>query len=169
MTDWTHSPIHFHSQKSSEGSVWISSKAVSAMIAAAAKANRHETGGILIGRYGTEKWSADIVEATPKPPYSRSGWFWFQRSPNGLAQLLTQRWKEGLYYLGEWHFHPGGAPNPSHPDIRAMQKIARDSAYDCPSPILVILGGRPETSLTMSATIFRDGESVRFMDVEVSR
>jgi proteasome lid subunit RPN8/RPN11 len=134
------------------------------MLEAAIKAGRCETGGILIGRYGAEKWSADIVEATPMPEGSRAGWFWFQRSKKGLAGLLEARWSEGFYYLGEWHFHPGGAPTPSGPDIRAMQKVAQDKAYRCPSPILLILGGRPKTRWSISATLFRDGQVIHFPD-----
>lgn len=137
------------------------------MIEAAVKAGRCETGGILIGHYGAERWSADIVEATPKPNGSRAGWFWFQRSKNGLARLLEDRWREGFHYLGEWHYHPGGAPTPSAPDIRAMQTIARDEAYHCPSPILVILGGRPRTGWSISATLFRDGQVIHLAEEQI--
>lgn len=130
------------------------------MIGASSKAGRSETGGILIGRYGVEGWHADVVEATPKPPGSRAGWFWFQRAPNGLASLLKDRWQLGFHYLGEWHYHPGGAPTPSTPDVRAMQKIARDAAYHCPAPILLIVGGSAKTGWTLSATLFREGRSI---------
>jgi hypothetical protein len=105
-----------------------------------------------------EGWTADVVEATPKPKGSRAGWFWFERSNKGLAELLETRWEQGFHYLGEWHFHPRGAPTPSGLDRRAMWKIATDDAYRCPAPILVILGGRPKSNWSLSATLFRDGE-----------
>lgn len=154
-------PIEFTEGGASGASIWLSPAAITAMVEAATRAGRWETGGILIGRYGPDRWSADIVEATPKPKGSRSGWFWFQRSSSGLAELLEERWAAGLHYLGEWHFHPGGAPTPSGPDIRAMQKVAADDAYRCPSPILVILGERPKTGWSISATLFRDGHDIR--------
>lgn len=158
------SPLQFRSNELPEASIWLSVDAVSVMLSAAARAGRQETGGVIIGHYGTEGWVADIVEATPKPPRSQAGSNWFQRSASGLAELLKDRWKRSLHYLGEWHFHPGALPSPSASDVRAMQKIARDAAYDCPSPILVILGGYPGTSMTVSATLFRDGRPVRFKD-----
>jgi proteasome lid subunit RPN8/RPN11 len=161
LTRQTPDPIEFTEGGVAGASIWLSPRAAAAMMEAATEAGRRETGGILIGRYGPEPWSADIVEATPKPKGSRSGWFWFQRSSSGLAELLEARWAAGFHYLGEWHFHPGGAPVPSGPDIRAMRKIASDEAYGCPSPILVILGGRSRIGWSISATLFRDGHDVR--------
>ncbi|WP_082470894.1 Mov34/MPN/PAD-1 family protein [Sphingomonas sp. Leaf198] len=153
-------PLEFREGGPAGASIWLSPDCIASMIEAAANAGRKETGGILIGRYGPDGWNADILEATPKPKGSRSGWFWFQRSNNGLAELLAERWRVGQHYLGEWHFHPGGAPTPSAPDIRAMQKVASEDAYRCPSPILVIIGGRPPKSYAISATLFRDGMSI---------
>ncbi len=160
MTDWTPDPMEFSVGWPTAASIWLSPAAIAAMVSAAAKAGGRETGGILIGRYGAEGWTADIVEATPKPKGSKSGWFWFQRSNDGLAALLASRWREGQHYLGEWHFHPGGAPTPSGSDICAMQKVARDDVYRCPSPILVIIGGRPPRSWELSATLFRNGQTI---------
>ena len=153
-------PIDFRANGDVPASIWISPAAIAAMLEASAEAGRSETGGILIGRYGSEGWFADVVEATPKPKGSRSGWFWFQRSNSGLSDLLKERWHDGLYYLGEWHFHPDSAPMPSGPDIRAMRKVAGDEAYRCPDPILVILGGKPNSGWYLSATLFRDGHVV---------
>lgn len=153
-------PIDFRTDDDFTASIWISPEAIGTMLNAASKAGRRETGGILIGRYGPEGWSADVVEATPKPKGSRSGRCWFQRSSFGLADLLERRWGEGLHYLGEWHFHPGNAPTPSNPDIRAMRRVASDEAYRCPAPILVILGGSPKYEWRLSATLFRDDRVV---------
>lgn len=78
----------------------LSPAAIASIVEASRAAGRSETGGILIVRYGPEGWVADIVEATPKPKGSRSGWFWFQRSSTGLTALLEERWSKGLHYLG---------------------------------------------------------------------
>lgn len=166
LTDWTPDPMEF--TEGEGASVWLSSRAMTSMIEAAVAAGRNETGGILIGRYGIEAWNADIVEATPKPKGSKSGWFWFQRSSDGLAALLEQRWRDGLHYLGEWHFHPGGPPTPSAADVRAMKRVADDPAYCCPSPILVILGGRLREGWSLSATLFRDGREIYLLGRHVS-
>ncbi|WP_333836450.1 Mov34/MPN/PAD-1 family protein [Novosphingobium sp.] len=160
MSDKTPDPMEFSEAGGSNASIWLSSNTISAMIDAAAKSGRRETGGILVGRYAPEGWSADVIEATPKPRGSRSGWYWFQRSNDGLVALLAERWRNGQHYLGEWHFHPGGTPTPSGSDVRAMQKIARDGVYQCPSPILVIIGGYPPKSWAISATLFRHGHKI---------
>ena len=77
-----------------------------------------------------------------------------------VSTPLEERWREGYHYLGEWHFHPRGSPTPSGNDRRAMAKIALDDVYRCPEPILVILGGRPKSDWSLSATLFRDGRAV---------
>ncbi|MGY6566106.1 MAG: Mov34/MPN/PAD-1 family protein [Halomonadaceae bacterium] len=153
-------PIDFCISGDVAASIWVSPSAILTMLNASAKAGRSETGGILIGRYGAEGWFADVVEATPRPKGSRSGWTWFQRSNSGLSAHLAERWHEGLHYLGEWHFHPGSAPTPSDSDISAMWKVAGDKAYHCPAPILLILGGKPTSHWYLSATLFRDGHVV---------
>ncbi len=145
-------------------SVWIGPAAIEGMIVAASAAGKKETGGILIGRYGPIGWVADVLEATPKPKGSLAGWAWFQRSNQGLAELLRQRWEAGLHYLGEWHYHPHASPTPSHSDLRAMQAIARDGSYRCPSPLLVIIGGSC-AGWQLSVTLFRNGDTTALVKV----
>jgi len=134
--------------------VWLSRPALDAMVAASAKAGRRETGGILIGRHGSDGWTVEVAEATPKPKGSIAGWFTFRRSNDGLKRLLASRWERGQHYVGEWHFHPGGAPTPSSSDDRAMERISSDADYDCVEPVLLILGGLPPAKFELSATIY---------------
>lgn len=116
-----------------------------------AAARRHETGGILIGRYEDGGRLGVIEEATDRPNGSLFGAFWFGRGSQGLAELLQDRWLEGRHYLGEWHFHPGGSPEPSGRDHRTMAGIATTPGYQCDAPLLLILGqdlnGAPRLSL----------------------
>lgn len=107
----------------------------------AARAGCSETGGILIGHYNPDLNLAVIRSVSGPPQDSRSGRSWFNRGIKGLRKLLDQNWEQGHYYLGEWHLHPFAAPNPSSQDIHAMQTIALSSNYNCPEPILLIIGG----------------------------
>jgi hypothetical protein len=107
----------------------------------------------LIGRYAPSHDLAIVEEATPPPEGSRAGRSSFHRSPNGLSQLLATRWLEGLYYLGEWHFHPSGSPEPSGQDVRAMRAIALDEGYRCPEPLLLIVGGDPSSDWMFKAYV----------------
>lgn len=112
----------------------------------------------MIGRLEADGHTALILEATPKPRDSKFGWFWFRRGTAGLGRLLQERWKLGLHYLGEWHYHPGGSCEPSSADYSAMAAIAADARYQSPEPILVILGGNPPEHFAVSMTVLPVGE-----------
>ena len=127
--------------------------AVRTMVETSKAAGRRETGGILIGRYAASGWHVDVEEATHKPKGSWAGFSWFRRGNSGLAEYLRERWKDDLHYVGEWHFHPRSSPHPSNPDLAAMKRSAADPVYDCPMPLLAILGGDPLNIWQVSATL----------------
>ncbi|WP_165771933.1 Mov34/MPN/PAD-1 family protein [Niveispirillum lacus] len=156
--------LEFRDPAGSGYAVWLSSGAVASVLAAADIAGGCETGGILIGRYDHGGWTAEVVEATPKPPGSHAGWSWFHRGDAGLRELLEARWAAGHHYLGEWHFHPGGATAPSDTDKRTMWRIAADAAYQCPQPVLVILGGTVRSRWSLSATVFQGGSYIQLRE-----
>lgn len=103
-----------------------------------ADAGSQETGGILVGRYVDARATAKVIRITSAPSDSRAGPTWFHRGTLGLQTLLDALWREGSYYLGEWHFHPRGAPIPSDRDSDELRSIATKDAYRCPEPILLI-------------------------------
>lgn len=103
--------------------------------------------------FGTEMhlvtfiFSAIISLASGPPSDSTAGRTWFVRGINGLGRMLDKCFKSaGSYYLGEWHFHPFASPSPSSQDIQQMLTIAKDKKYNCPEPIMIILGGDPNTN-----------------------
>lgn len=106
------------------------------------EANRsRETGGVLIGSYSSDSTTAYVGEATPPPSDSQSGWNWFHRGNNGLADLLRQRWHKEprTHYVGEWHYHTANVPWPSPQDKKQMRDVARDGRYNCTQPLLIIV------------------------------
>lgn len=104
-------------------------------------ARENETGGILVGSYASSHDLAVICSAEPPPPDSRFGRRWFERGIEGLSEVLTRAWDaERNYYVGEWHFHPRAAPVPSPGDRRQMRDRRLRSAFECPEPILLIVG-----------------------------
>jgi integrative and conjugative element protein (TIGR02256 family) len=117
---------------------------------------RKETGGILIGRYSADLALAVVVRATAPPSDSRAGATWFERGIVGVDKLLEQAWENGLHYLGEWHFHPGGLPHASASDRAEMRKIASDKETRCTTPVLVILGD-PELDPKIAAYAQQNG------------
>lgn len=123
-----------------------------------------ETGGILIGRYEGDGNVAVVTAATERPADSNAGRAWFQRGISGLTAKLRARWVHGEYYLGEWHSHPGGAPDPSNNDIREMRSIAIDTSYRCPKPIMVIAGTSGQ-SMRISVSVLENGRLIRLKPV----
>ena len=101
-----------------------------------------ETGGLLIGRYNDAHDTAEVMHVLGPPSDSvrRRNSFW--RGVKGIENKLNSLWKSGEYYLGEWHYHPGGTAWPSPRDMRQMMKISESQKYCCPEPILLVVGGK---------------------------
>lgn len=122
-----------------------------------ARAYPKETGGILIGHYSTDLRVAHVTSLSSAPPDSVAKRFSFVRGFQGLQQLLRRVWRQKSYYLGEWHFHPDGEPSPSGTDSDQMQSIASAISYQCPEPVLLIVGGHPPEPLQFHSYVFRRG------------
>lgn len=124
----------------------------------------YETGGLLIGRYAEGLRVAVVTECLPAPADSKAGPTWFVRGVRSLNAKLRWRWNAGRgYYLGEWHFHPGGAPVPSNPDCTQMRSISESAGYSCPEPILLIIGGTTSAFEFRSYVFPRGQESIEFI------
>jgi hypothetical protein len=106
----------------------------------ATKTYPNETGGILVGRYDDPHQVAIIRYASDAPPDSVASPTTFRRGVRGLDALLKRAWRCGLYYLGEWHFHPERFPTASSPDDIQMQAFSESPQLRCPEPILIIVG-----------------------------
>lgn len=154
-------PMHFHSPDRFF-SVILEPEVVR-HVAQHAAVNHVETGGILIGKYSADGDIVTVIEASAKPRDSLVGRFAFQRGFQGLKALLTTRWDMGLFYVGEWHSHPGQSSRPSGPDLTAMRKIAANPKYQCQAPVLLIIGGKPPNEFSLSVTVFpANKQPVRF-------
>lgn len=150
-------PLNF---RASSGlfSLSVPASVVERMLGYCTRALPNETGGILIGRYNESLDTALVSEATPAPPDSRAGRTWFYRGTQGLLTLLDEAWQDGLYYLGEWHFHPLAGPTPSETDRRQLRDIARDERYYCAEPLLLIVGGHPHERWLVRSYVFPSAE-----------
>lgn len=117
---------------------------VRAILNHCANAGSDETGGILLGRYAPERETVIVSRVTGPTKDSAAGPTWYHRGVRGLQKLLDDLWhRREAYYVGEWHFHPYVPPDPSPVDSRTMRSIARSADYNCPEPVLLIIGGDP--------------------------
>ena len=126
-------------------------------------AGKNETGGILIGHYTALRDQAVITRVTGAPPDSKAGPTWFVRGIAGLQQLIDAAWRRRDYYIGEWHFHPFAAPEPSERDRRQIVEFAREPNYRCPEPILVIVGGDPKIGGDLAVAVAIKGRVERLV------
>lgn len=120
----------------------VSSHAFSQLLQHAAKSGTLETGGIAMGRYSDDHSCAMVDQFTGPPEDSQHGRFSFVRGVKGLQSMISRMWsRERCFYLGEWHYHPMAAAEPSMQDLSQMMDIASNVDYACPEVLLFILGG----------------------------
>lgn len=105
------------------------------------KSSNCETGGILIGNYSEDRTIATITIFDQPASDSVKAPCSFIRGKNGLSEKLIKLWGNNEYYLGEWHLHPYASPSASDTDIKQIKKISEDKRYNCPEPIMLIVGG----------------------------
>jgi integrative and conjugative element protein (TIGR02256 family) len=123
----------------------------------AAGAYPHETGGVLVGHYDDSHHEAIVEMLAPKPSDSTERRSAFVRGTKKLKDFLSSLWRfttPRLHYIGEWHTHPDGVPEPSSTDRDSMWAIATDEREMCPEPILVILGGNFREHVLVGAFVF---------------
>lgn len=147
------------------------SEAVMAKVRAfCVKANGLETAGILVGTYNMNHDCAVVTDASDAPPDTRRGRTWVHRGVAGLQQWLHQLWNsERRYYLGEWHFHPDHDPTPSGDDFHQMKLIADAHSYQCPEPLLMIVGGNQDCWRTRVLVCPRGAPHVELMAAGILR
>ena len=124
------------------------------------RAGQKETGGILIGRYSDLHDQAIVTDVTGPPKDSIRRRFSFVRGLVGVQRRLDRAWRQGDFYLGEWHFHPFMAADPSDGDRTQIIDFSKEPAYACPEPILVVVGGDPGHDAEFQIAVVQDGDLV---------
>lgn len=136
--------------------VEIQPDAVAAMLRICAGAGSLETGGVLIGRYSPYGDRVVVSRITGPPRDSRRLPFGFIRGVAGLTKRFRVAWRDGLYYVGEWHLHPQASSQPSQTDERQVVEFAEQPDYKCPHPVLVVIGGSPTATWSMAIEVVLD-------------
>jgi integrative and conjugative element protein (TIGR02256 family) len=147
-------------------SVLLPDKILYELFALCTKAFPLETGGIIYGDYTDDNSCASIKGVTGQTTDSRAGRTWFHRGVGKLQILLNNLWRNKLYYLGEWHFHPNGAPDPSGRDLSSLKSIAESSRTHCTDPLMLIVGGNKSTFTYRAYLVNGDGEYVELDPAE---
>jgi integrative and conjugative element protein (TIGR02256 family) len=140
-------------------------KAIEELLKHAQLAKKLETGGIAMGRYSECHRYATVDHFTGPPADSQHGPTTFLRGVKGLQTLIAKLWRsERRYYLGEWHYHPGAAAEPSGTDLSQMLEVANDEKYACPEPLLFIIGGDPSAAWELRIFLtFRNRKQIELL------
>lgn len=138
--------------------VVLNAGVVERMLAECVRATPVETGGVLAGRYSADRTTAVVTHMSGPPKDSQQGRFWLLRGVSGLRDWLEGLWKKrAAFYLGEWHFHPNSGPAPSPTDRAQMEAVSLSSRYNCPEPLLVIVGGDPVRDWVLFVGVHANG------------
>lgn len=131
------------------------------MIELCADSPKAETGGILVGKY-TEDDSRVLVAIADEPaPDSVQGATTLCRGSEGVNEWLEeQRRLKQVEYLGEWHYHPSGRPDPSEIDKETSRGIADNDDYACSEPIMIIVGGDTNSGFSRGVYAFDEKEGI---------
>jgi integrative and conjugative element protein (TIGR02256 family) len=105
-----------------------------------------EVGGVLMGRWiAGQPRVTSVIGPGPKASHSSHGFipdYDFQET--AIARKFRSSSGEETY-LGDWHTHPGANRAVlSRQDRQTLSKIARDSASQTTTPVMIILIGGPE-------------------------
>ncbi|WP_202593642.1 ThiF family adenylyltransferase [Halococcus sediminicola] len=152
-----------------EETVQLPLKCVESMKVRCEKDHPNETGGIAAGST-REGRPALVVNAKDPPRDSIHSPTRFLRGTEEVEEWLRDaRESIGLKYFGEWHYHPEQRPAVSEKDRDAMNEIAADRDYNCPHPLLFIMGEDESGHCSIAVYQFhRNSEYERLEQVEQS-
>jgi NTE family protein len=103
-----------------------------------------ETGGLLFGECDNAARIVWVSVATGPPADSQASEHGFLCGTAGtaaLARRLDRSSSGAVRFVGMWHTHPGGPPEPSRIDHEAMAAIMRAVESFAPRALLLVVGG----------------------------
>lgn len=133
----------------------LSPAAESAMLGWMRKSERQygsniETGGVLFGQVDDFLKIIWITAVSGPPPDSLATRNGFLCGTSGVVQMhqeLHQRSRGSVSFIGMWHTHPDGKPDPSPIDREAMEKLFSSPDFDGRHFLMLIIGGSSKTPL----------------------
>jgi integrative and conjugative element protein (TIGR02256 family) len=144
---------------------WIEPRALETLREEAAGWPLRETGGALLG---WQKDNESVIAAILGPgPAASHGLSHFEPDTDWQQREGERIYRESgrtVAYIGDWHSHPRGGPNPSRQDRRTAREIAKDPGFRTPEPLYAIASKhwyelrRPDWRLQVMDGWLRDTE-----------
>ena len=116
-----------------------------------------ETGGHLFGERNDVAKVIWVSDVSGPPPDSKASPGGFICGVEGVVELAEQRSRfsrRSVKFVGMWHTHPNGTPNPSPKDRDAMHGIVNDPRFSCPRSLLFIVGTGQQDFFQAAAFLF---------------
>lgn len=134
------------------GIAWVGARVLDAMQEEASATAPAETGGVLLG-YWVRPWTEVVItemvgggpRAIRRPKY-------FLPDHEYQETEIAKRYETSgrqLYYLGDWHSHPGGSGLLSPTDEQTLRRIIREPAARCRVALMAVLAGGDPWELTV--------------------
>jgi integrative and conjugative element protein (TIGR02256 family) len=96
--------------------------------AAGAAADGRETGGILLGFDDPGHQRFWVTEASTAGPAAERSAIGFRRDLAFVSEVAEHAFAvDGSQWIGDWHTHPGGPPEPSAKDLASWRQALNDS------------------------------------------
>lgn len=135
--------------------VWLGAGVEKTLLAEAVSKAPLETGGILLGWItGADVCITNVIGPGPGAVHDTRSFEPDSRWQQDNIALLYERSVRRLAYLGDWHTHPAGKPEPSDQDRRTLRTIAQSSTARCPNPVMLIIGQPDGTPWIASSHIY---------------
>jgi len=108
-----------------------------------------EAGGLLFAEFCLP--TIVIKEATEPNKKDKRGKSSFIPCRSIQRKLISQRFKLGLHFVGEWHTHPEHNPSPSRIDLNSMHDSFVKSKHELDAFVMIIVGSpKPDLCLWIS-------------------
>jgi integrative and conjugative element protein (TIGR02256 family) len=65
--------------------------------------------------------------------------FGFIPNKRTAQTMIDKNYKNGFYYIGDWHTHPELSPSPSPQDLKTIKSLFRKSKHDLTFFVILIL------------------------------
>lgn len=132
------------SQVEPPSTLWISRSVFQAFVTEAMQQFPRETGGVLMGYWGTAPAEPVVTEMIGPGPAAVRTTVSFTPDHDYHVQEISNRYDSSgsrTVYLGDWHTHPDGKPVLSPKDLKTLRRIAKYKEARAPNPIMLVLTG----------------------------
>ncbi len=126
--------------------VWIDPSALDDILVETVRTAPNETGGVLVG-YGDVGGGFVVTAAVGPGPNAVHEPYRFVPDHECHEREVARHYHASgrtETYLGDWHSHPTAAAYLSPRDRKTLRGIARERDARAPTPLMMVVGGKPE-------------------------